>query len=84
MVDLQEILKQLNQASGSLCLAAAAARLDVSPSWMREHLEEFPNVWRLSAGSAQGRNVGELRFPVRDLVAYEERRRVFRLSPVAA
>lgn len=83
-MSLEDAIKSLNQSAGSLALSSAAARLDVSPDWIRAHLEEFPNVWRLSAGSAKGRNVGELRIPVRDLVAYEERRRVFRLAAVAA
>ena len=66
----------------SLSLAAAAKRLDLSPDWIRQHLVEFPNAWRLPAGeikrSAGGRNVGELRIPVKDLVAFQERQRLTR------
>jgi hypothetical protein len=61
---------------GSLSLAKAAARLDVSRDWVRDHLHEFPGAWRLPAGSAGERCVGELRIPVRDLERFEERRRL--------
>ncbi len=36
---------------GSVAIRTAAARLDVSADWIRDHLEEFPNWWRLPAAS---------------------------------
>ena len=81
-MELSEAISELTRAgavfavpaaSGSLSLSLAAQRLDVSPSWVRQHLEEFPGAWRLPAGSRGDRNVGELRIPVRDLEALEKR-----------
>lgn len=60
---------------GSVAIRTAAARLDVSADWIRDHLEEFPNWWRLPAGSANGQNVGEIRIPIRDLEAFERRQK---------
>lgn len=68
----------------SLPLPAAAKRLAVSIDWLRGHLQEFPNAWRLPAGervvNGEGRNVGELRIPVADLKAFEQRQRVRRVA----
>ena len=72
------------QEGDSLRLTAAAKRLSVSPDWMRDHLELFPNAWRLPAGersvNGEGRNVGELRIPVADLLAFQERQRIRRVA----
>ena len=51
--------------SQHLCLRAAAARLDFSVDWVRDHLDEFPNAWRAPGG--------ELRIPMRDIEAMAER-----------
>lgn len=66
----------LKTADGSLSVDAASKRLDVGKNWIRDHLEEFPNAWRLPARSAGERNVGELRIPVRDIEALEARQRL--------
>jgi hypothetical protein len=57
----------------ALDLAAAAQRLSVSTKWLRAHLGEFPNAYRLPGGGVNG---GELRIPVRDLAALERRAKV--------
>lgn len=63
--------------TGSLSLAHVAERLDVSVGWVRAHLDEFPRAWRLpAASSGLGQPTGELRIPVRDLEAFEARRRL--------
>lgn len=64
----------LPATNGALRLARAAQRLDVSVDWMHDHLDEFPNWFRLPAGSGRGRAQGELRIPMSDLVAFEKRR----------
>lgn len=55
-------------------LAECALALGVSVDWMRDHLGEFPNAYRLPGGG----NGGALRVPVRDLDAFEKRRRISR------
>lgn len=70
----------LPQESGSLSLERAAARLDVGANWIRAHLAEFPGWYRLPAGTARGRNVGELRIPMKDLERFEENRRKARVT----
>jgi hypothetical protein len=77
-VSVEDAIEVLRQNAGSVALDGAARRLDVSPRWIRDHLELFPNAWRLTAGCAGERNVGELRIPVSDLMAYEDSRRIFR------
>lgn len=64
--------------SAHLSITDAAARLDLKTGWIREHLDEFPNAWRLPAGCAGERNVGELRIPVRDVEALAARNRLRR------
>ena len=68
----------------SVSLTEASRRLDVSADWLRDHLAEFPNAWRLPAGArtlhGEGRNVGELRIPVADILALRERQRLKRLE----
>lgn len=63
-----------------LSLQGAALSLDLSLDWFRDHLDEFPNAWRLPAGSAAGRNVGELRIPLKDIEALAERQRIRRAA----
>lgn len=46
-------------ARNHLCLKAVAARLDCSAIYVRKHLGEFPNAWRMPGG--------ELRIPERDV-----------------
>ena len=63
----------------ALCARSAAARLDVSPDWIKAHLEEFPGWYRLPAGQGSaGQNLGELRIMLRDVQAFEERQRKLR------
>ena len=70
----------LPQGCGSLSLQNAARWLDLKPTWVREHLAEFPGWYRLPAGAANGRNVGEIRIPVRDLERFEARRLKVRVT----
>jgi predicted ArsR family transcriptional regulator len=93
-LDIAEAVALLNAARAvfldfttdddSLRLPAVAKRLGVGTDWVREHLSEFPNAWRLPAGeiirNGEGRNVGELRIPVKDIRAFEQRQRIRRLS----
>lgn len=58
----------------ALTVAQLSERIQFGRTWILQHLEEFPNVWRAPGGGSNG---GELRFPVRDVEAFEERRRVF-------
>ncbi len=58
-------------ARRSFCIASVAAQLDVSKDWVKDHLHEFPNRYRLPGG---GQNGGEWRIPAKDLDAFEERR----------
>jgi len=68
----------------SLSLVNAAKRIGVSTDWMRDHLAEFPNAYRLPAGerivNGEGRNVGELRVPSRDIEAFQARHRLHRME----
>lgn len=68
----------------ALRLPDAARRLGVSVDWMRDHLSEFPNVFRLPAGEIKtrtgGRNIGELRFPASDITAFQQRQRLPRVE----
>lgn len=71
----------LPEEGDSLGLADAGRRIGVSSDWIRSHLSEFPNAWRLPAGerrtaTGEGRNVGELRIPVADLNAFQQRQRL--------
>jgi hypothetical protein len=55
-----------------LSLGAAAARLDCSPKYLREHLSDFPNAWRLPGG--------EIRIPVKDIESLARARRFLRAA----
>lgn len=70
-----------------LSLRSAAAELDCGVTWLREHIAEFPNAWRMPGGelrvpsgdvSEAKRRVqlGELRIPVRDIEALAKRGRL--------
>ena len=52
-----------------LCLKAVANRLDCSVPYVREHLTEFPNAWRLPGG-------GDIRIPERDVENLAKRRKM--------
>jgi hypothetical protein len=54
-----------------LSLAQAGARLDCSAKYLREHLREFPNAWRLPGG--------EIRIPERDVDALADRGKLRRM-----
>jgi predicted DNA-binding transcriptional regulator AlpA len=59
----------LPDQSRHFSLRSAAEKLDCSVKYLREHLAEFPNAWRLSGG--------ELRIPASDIEAWIKARRVF-------
>lgn len=65
-----------------LTVREAAAVLSASVDWVRDHLLEFPNAWRLPAGAAAtptgARNVGEIRIPRPDIEALAARNRLNR------
>lgn len=61
----------------ALTIGQVQERIQFSRSWIMAHLREFPNVYRAPGG---GENGGELRFPERDVEAFEQRRRVFSVS----
>lgn len=63
-------------ASRCYALGTVAALLDVSPTWVREHLEEFAGWFRLPGG---GRNGGEIRIPASAVEQFQRRRQ----KPVA-
>ena len=58
----------LPDAARHFSLSAAAEKLDCSPKYLREHLAEFPNAWRMSGG--------ELRIPAGDIEAWIAARRL--------
>ena len=78
-MSVPEAIKVLQQAgavfappaveSRHFSLSSAAARLDCSVKYLREHLHEFPGVWRMSGG--------EIRIPQDDLEAWVAARRIF-------
>lgn len=82
-MELQEAILTLRAAGAVVMIAPserralppveAGQRLGVSVRWVKEHLGEFPNAYRLPGGGSNG---GELRIPVRDLDAFEQRRKV--------
>lgn len=80
--EAQSVCADFPSEKDSLPLAEAARRICVSVKWVREHLSEFPNAWRLPAGERQaqgeGHNVGEIRIPVTDLTAFQERQKIRR------
>ncbi len=65
-------------------IAEAAEALGVSAAWVRTHLDQFPNAWRLPAAAAPtatgARNVGELRIPSGDIEALAARMRLERAA----
>lgn len=75
-MELNEAIRALSAAGAvvvvspgkHLSLASAAVELDCSTKWVREHLREFPNAWRMPGG--------ELRIPKRDVDALAERKKI--------
>jgi hypothetical protein len=69
-----------------LTVREAAAVLSTGVDWVRDHLPEFPNAWRLPAGAAQtatgARNVGEIRIPRPDIEALAARYKLNREASV--
>jgi hypothetical protein len=70
-------------------LSTAAAKLDCSVNWLREHKHEFPGLWRMPGGelripeqdvesAKRRRDAGELRIPKRDIDAMAKRNRLRR------
>lgn len=59
----------------ALALPEAGRVLGVKSDWFRDHMSEFPNAYRLPGG---GQNGGAWRIPLRDLDAFERRRKVAR------
>ena len=52
-----------------LSVRKAAERLDTTPDWIRDHLDEFPNTFRLGS---------DLRITAADIRKFAERHRVFK------
>jgi hypothetical protein len=79
MISTREAIELLEQAAAvteqhrALSVRSVALRLDVSAKYIKEHLADFPNAFRITGG--------EIRIPVRDLTAYERARRIFRAGP---
>lgn len=77
-MELKEAIETLTRAgavfsvsSGKhLSIEQAAKKLDCSPTWLRRHKQEFPNLWRMPGG--------ELRFPEGDVEALAKRNRLRR------
>ncbi len=60
----------ISVGEGHLSLGEAARRLDCSVKYLREHLNEFPNAWRMPGG--------ELRVPAKDVEALAARNKLKR------
>jgi len=79
-MDFSAAVRLLTQAGAVFSLPAqkhlsvgeAAALLDFSPKWVKQHLEHFPNAWRAPGG--------ELRIPVRDVEALAVNNRIRRAA----
>lgn len=74
---LCDAIRVLTAAGAVICvnqphhsLGSAARMLDCSKGWIRDHLDEFPNAWRLPSNGG----VGELRIPTRDIDSLAKRR----------
>jgi|SRR5579863_9640543 len=70
-------------------LGNAARQLDCSKGWVREHIGEFPNAWRMPGGEIrvpetdvetvkQRIHLGELRIPAKDIEELAKRSRMQR------
>jgi hypothetical protein len=68
---LREIVDALTNHA-HLTVRNTALRLNCSPKFVRKHLMEFPNAWRLSGG--------DIRIPVNDIEAYITKNRIFKLT----
>lgn len=64
---LEKCARLFGEQQRHLSLGSAAARLDCSVDYLRDHLDEFPNAWRMPGG--------EIRIPVRDIEALARARR---------
>ena len=72
-VTVQEAIKVLMTAGAvfsmptgkHLCLKSVGAKLNCSAKYVREHLDEFPNAWRMPGG--------EIRVPESDVEALAKR-----------
>ena len=51
-----------------LSVKSVAGKLNCSVAYVRKHLAEFPNAWRMSGG--------DLRVPVRDVEGFAERLKI--------
>lgn len=65
----------------AMSVGSVAVAIELKPDWVRGHLDEFPNWFRLPGG---GQNGGEIRIPLRDLEKFMERRRGARPPAKAA
>lgn len=70
-------------------LGTAADQLDCGKTWLRQHLSEFPNAWRMPGGELRVSQAdiadakrraqsGELRIPAKDIEALAVRGRLQR------
>lgn len=94
-MDLADAIKTLTEAGAKIVLPSerhlsignAAKMIDISKGWIRSHLQEFPNAWRMPGGelrftendcAAIKRRIetGELRIPVRDIEDLARRNRL--------
>lgn len=79
-MSVAEAIKTLTDAGATvvvrsqahLSLTAAAKKLDCSVSYLRDHKQEFPNLWRMPGG--------ELRIPERDVEALAARNKLNRAN----
>lgn len=78
-MSVEQAIKTLQEAGavfsvsvgeGHLSLGEASRRLDCSTRWIREHLSEFPNAWRMPGG--------ELRIPAKDVESLAARNKLKR------
>ena len=98
-LNLTEAIRLLTQAGAvislpsqrHLSLGNAARELDCSKGWLRDHLDAFPNAWRMPGGELRvpegdvqeaKRRValGELRIPQKDIDALARRSRIFKVE----
>lgn len=84
--DLQTAVEVLSRAGAVVLLPdtrrafsveSVATLIDLKVGWVKCHLDEFPNWWRLPGG---GQNGGEIRIPSKDVDAFMERRKRARLT----
>lgn len=66
-VKLFQKCAQVFEDKRHLSVGAVAVRLDCSTDYVRDHLSDFPNAWRMPGG--------EIRIPSRDVEALARARR---------